>query len=66
MPRPLVSIILFLHRKNFTVSSTEFPQTCLRDFQSSNLEFGGAYTYVIERQVSSSVHPTQSAGNGQD
>ncbi|XP_063103030.1 solute carrier family 15 member 1 [Cavia porcellus] len=37
-------------KKNFTVSSTEFPQTCLRDFQSSNLEFGGAYTYVIERQ----------------
>ncbi|XP_005374129.1 PREDICTED: solute carrier family 15 member 1 [Chinchilla lanigera] len=36
--------------KNFTISSTEFPQACSRDFQSSNLGFGSAYTYVIERQ----------------
>ncbi|EHB15964.1 Solute carrier family 15 member 1 [Heterocephalus glaber] len=36
--------------KSFTISSTEFPESCPRDFESSNLEFGGAYTYVIERQ----------------
>ncbi|XP_010602876.1 solute carrier family 15 member 1 isoform X1 [Fukomys damarensis] len=36
--------------KNFTISSTEFPESCRRDFESSNLEFGSAYTYVIERQ----------------
>ncbi|KAM6180419.1 solute carrier family 15 member 1 [Erethizon dorsatum] len=36
--------------KSFTISSTEFPQGCPRDFESSNLEFGSAYTYVIERQ----------------
>ncbi|KAM5288071.1 solute carrier family 15 member 1 [Ctenodactylus gundi] len=36
--------------KHFTMSSVEFSQTCPLDFQTSNLEFGSAYTYIIQRQ----------------
>ncbi|XP_022358396.1 solute carrier family 15 member 1 [Enhydra lutris kenyoni] len=36
--------------KHFTISSTQqIPQQCERNFQSSNLEFGSAFTYVIGR-----------------
>ncbi|XP_032720008.1 solute carrier family 15 member 1 [Lontra canadensis] len=36
--------------KHFTISSTQqIPQQCKRNFQSSNLEFGSAFTYVIGR-----------------
>lgn len=35
--------------KTFTVNS-EIPQECSRDFESSNLQFGSAYTYVIGRE----------------
>uniref|UniRef100_A0A452VLX3 Solute carrier family 15 member 1 n=1 Tax=Ursus maritimus TaxID=29073 RepID=A0A452VLX3_URSMA len=37
--------------KNFTLSSTQqIPQNCTKNFQSSNLEFGSAFTYVIRRE----------------
>ncbi|XP_034519702.1 solute carrier family 15 member 1 [Ailuropoda melanoleuca] len=37
--------------KNFTISSTQqIPQNCTKNFQSSNLEFGSAFTYVIRRE----------------
>ncbi|XP_044937319.1 LOW QUALITY PROTEIN: solute carrier family 15 member 1 [Mustela putorius furo] len=36
--------------KHFTINSTQqIPQKCERNFQSSNLEFGSAFTYVIGR-----------------
>ncbi|XP_042538587.1 solute carrier family 15 member 1 [Dipodomys spectabilis] len=37
-------------KKTFTVSSAEIPQDCPRVFQSSNLDFGSAFTYVIRRE----------------
>ncbi|XP_048196536.1 solute carrier family 15 member 1 [Perognathus longimembris pacificus] len=37
-------------KKSFTVNSIAFPQGCPRDFQSSNLDFGSAFTYVIRRE----------------
>ncbi|XP_062957585.1 solute carrier family 15 member 1 [Cynocephalus volans] len=36
--------------KSFTISSTEILPPCSHDFQSSKLQFGSAYTYVIKRQ----------------
>ncbi|XP_058600270.1 solute carrier family 15 member 1 [Neofelis nebulosa] len=37
--------------KSFTLSPTQqTPPQCKNDFQSSNLEFGSAYTYVIRRK----------------
>ncbi|XP_077610098.1 solute carrier family 15 member 1 [Crocuta crocuta] len=40
-----------LGTKSFTISSTQqIPQQCKNNFQSSNLEFGSAYTYVISRK----------------
>ncbi|XP_073899193.1 solute carrier family 15 member 1 isoform X1 [Castor canadensis] len=36
--------------KSFTINSTEIAQECPRDFQSSNLDFGSAYTYVVRRE----------------
>ncbi|XP_025730472.1 solute carrier family 15 member 1 isoform X2 [Callorhinus ursinus] len=37
--------------KHFEIHSTQqIPQICVNDFQSSRLEFGSAFTYVIGRQ----------------
>nr|XP_045001783.1 solute carrier family 15 member 1 [Jaculus jaculus] len=36
--------------KHFTVDSAEIPPGCPREFQSSSLGFGSAYTYVIKRE----------------
>ncbi|XP_027447282.1 solute carrier family 15 member 1 isoform X1 [Zalophus californianus] len=37
--------------KRFEIHSTQpIPQICVNDFQSSRLEFGSAFTYVIRRQ----------------
>ncbi|XP_010587679.1 solute carrier family 15 member 1 [Loxodonta africana] len=37
-------------KQSFKISSTEISPGCNSDFESSNLEFGSAYTYVITRQ----------------
>ncbi|XP_008821807.1 solute carrier family 15 member 1 [Nannospalax galili] len=38
--------------KEFTINSTEISTECPHSFESSNLEFGSAYTYVIRRENS--------------
>ncbi|OBS59812.1 hypothetical protein A6R68_09061, partial [Neotoma lepida] len=35
--------------KDYTINSPEIAPNCPRDFKSSNLDFGSAYTYVIRR-----------------
>ncbi|CAO2591924.1 Solute carrier family 15 member 1 [Lemmus lemmus] len=35
--------------KEYTINSTEIASSCPRDFKSSSLDFGSAYTYVIRR-----------------
>lgn len=35
--------------KEYTINSTEIAPNCPRDFKSSSLDFGSAYTYVIRR-----------------
>ncbi|XP_027794642.1 solute carrier family 15 member 1 [Marmota flaviventris] len=37
-------------KKTIIVNSTEISQDCTQNFESSNLEFGSAYTYVIKRE----------------
>ncbi|XP_012860531.1 solute carrier family 15 member 1 [Echinops telfairi] len=36
--------------KNINISSSAIPPTCTKEFSSSSLEFGSAYTYIIVRQ----------------
>ncbi|XP_021037637.2 solute carrier family 15 member 1 [Mus caroli] len=35
--------------KHYTINTTAVAPNCLTDFKSSNLDFGSAYTYVIQR-----------------
>ncbi|KAM4859937.1 solute carrier family 15 member 1 [Thomomys bottae] len=37
-------------KKSYTINSTEIPQGCVHEFQSSNLDFGSAFTYVIKKE----------------
>lgn len=61
MPRMLTNIILSFDRKGFRISSTEIPPQCQPNFDTSYLEFGSAYTYLVRRKVGNSFHCRRSA-----
>ena len=58
IPRMLtyINLFFFFFRKSFTINSPEISQQCEKEFKTSYLEFGSAFTYVITRKVSDSLH----------